>query len=133
LLPYADRLLTHDGFVYVLATTIFHAGVITTQIGNAFACRTDKTSVFRIGVLSNRFLLLGIGIELALITVLIYVQPFQTIFEHGPLPLPYWAFIALYAPLMFLVEEARKAVVRWWDTRALPAAVAIERQFGDSP
>jgi P-type Ca2+ transporter type 2C len=133
LLPYADRLLTHDGFVYVLATTIFHAGVITTQIGNAFACRTDKTSVFKIGILRNRFLLLGIGIELALITVLIYVQPFQTIFEHGPLPLPYWAFIAAYAPLMFLAEEARKAVVRWRDTRALPAAVAIERQFGDSP
>jgi magnesium-transporting ATPase (P-type) len=91
---------------------MFHAGVITTQIGNAYACRTERTSVFKIGLLSNRFLLIGILIELALINLLIYVQPFQTVFEHGPLPPIYWIFLALYAPVMFLAEEGRKAVMR---------------------
>jgi len=119
LLPYAERLLTRDGLVYVLATTMFHAGVITTQIGNAFACRTERTSVFKIGLFSNRFLLVGFLVELTLISTLIYVQPFQTIFEHGPLPLPYWAFLFLYAPVMFLAEEARKAVMRQIEARRL--------------
>jgi len=117
LLPYAQRLLTHDGFVYVLATTMFHAGVITTQIGNAYACRTERTSVFKVGFFSNRFLLFGFLVELTLISILIYAQPFQTIFEHGPLPLQYWGFLFLYAPVMFLAEEARKGIMRRIEAR----------------
>jgi P-type Ca2+ transporter type 2C len=119
LLPYLQRLITHDGFVYVLATTMFHAGVVTSQIGAAFACRTERTSVFKVGLLSNRFLLAGILVELTLITTLIYVQPFQTIFEHGPLPLQYWAFLFLYPPVLFLAEEGRKAVMRQIEARRL--------------
>ena len=112
LLPYAQRLLTHDGLVYVLATTMFHAGVITTQIGNAYACRTERTSVFKAGFFSNRFLLVGFLVELGVISVLIYMMPFQRMFEHGALPLKYWGFLFLYAPVMFLAEEGRKAIVR---------------------
>jgi Ca2+-transporting ATPase len=117
LLPYAERLLTHAGLVYVLSTSMFHAGVITTQIGNALACRTERTSVFKIGLFSNHFLLVGFLVELTLISILIYVQPFQTIFEEGPLPPHYWAFLFLYAPVMFLAEEARKAVMRRIEAR----------------
>jgi magnesium-transporting ATPase (P-type) len=69
-------------------------------------------SVFKIGFFSNRFLLVGFLVELTLISLLIYVQPFQAILEHGPLPLPYWGFLFLYAPVMFLAEEGRKAVMR---------------------
>jgi len=117
LLPYAQRLLTHEGLVYVMATTMFHAGVITTQIGNAYACRTERTSVFKVGFFSNRFLLFGFLVELTLISILIYAQPFQTIFEHGPLPLQYWGFLFLYAPVMFLAEEARKGIMRRIEAR----------------
>ena len=112
LLPYLQRLPTSEGFVYVLATTMFHAGVVTSQIGAAYACRTERTSVFKVGLFSNRFLLAGILVELIMIGTLIYVQPFQTIFEHGPLPLRYWLFLFTYPPIMFLAEEARKAIMR---------------------
>ncbi|MDD5263382.1 MAG: cation-transporting P-type ATPase [Candidatus Bipolaricaulis sp.] len=112
LLPYADRLLTRDGMVYVMATSMFHAGVITTQIGNAFACRTERTSVFKTGLLSNRFLLVGFAFELALIACMIYLPPLRVLFEEGPLPLRYWPVLFLYPPVMFLAEEARKAVMR---------------------
>ncbi|MGH2592771.1 MAG: cation-translocating P-type ATPase, partial [Anaerolineae bacterium] len=44
-LPYLDRLAAPEGQLYVLATTVFHAGVVTAQIGNAFACRTEKARV----------------------------------------------------------------------------------------
>ena len=126
LLPYDVRIALPMGLVYVLATTIFHMGVITTQIGNAFACRTEKTSVlfeqgfgaFWCWLISNRFLLLGIGVEIVLINTLVYVQPFQTIFEHGPLPPQWWLFIIWYAPALFFMEEGRKAVVRWRDRRS---------------
>jgi magnesium-transporting ATPase (P-type) len=114
--------VTEAGMVYVLATTMFHAGVITTQIGNALACRTERTSVFSIGLFSNRFLLLGFLVELTLIVILIYARPFQTIFEHGPLPLRFWALLALYAPVMLLAEEGRKAIARRLEGRRLGRA-----------
>jgi magnesium-transporting ATPase (P-type) len=75
LLPFAERLQTMPGQVYVLATTVFHAGVVTAQIGNAFACRTEKERVREMGWLRNRFLDAGIGIEIALILLLIYPPP----------------------------------------------------------
>jgi Ca2+-transporting ATPase len=117
LLTYGERLLTPDGRVYVLASTIFLAGVITTQIGNAYACRTDRTSVFRIGLLSNHFLLIGFLVELILVSILIYVPPFQEIFELAPLPLQFWAFIFVYPSIMLLAEEGRKAFMRRWERR----------------
>jgi Ca2+-transporting ATPase len=109
LLPYTARLSTHEGYVYVLSTAIFFAGVITTQIGNAYACRTRRTSVFTIGFFSNRFLLIGILIELMLVNILIYVRPFREIFELAPLPIYFWAILFIYPPVMFFAEEGRKA------------------------
>jgi len=100
-----------------MATTMFHAGVITTQIGNAYACRTERTSVFKAGFFSNRFLLFGFAFELALIAVMIYVPGFQALFEEGPLPLRYWPVLFLYPPVMFLAEEGRKALVRRFEAR----------------
>jgi len=112
LLPYAQRLLTPEGLTYVMATTMFHAGVITTQIGNAYACRTERTSVFKAGFFSNRFLLFGVAFELALFAVMIYLPPFQSLFEEHPFPPLYWLVLFLYPPVMFLAEEGRKAIVR---------------------
>ncbi|MCX6093138.1 MAG: cation-transporting P-type ATPase [Candidatus Bipolaricaulota bacterium] len=128
LLPYAQRILTHDGpgFIYVLATSMFHAGVITTQIGNAYACRTERTSVFKAGFFSNRFLLFGFAFELALIALMIYVQPLQTLFEEGPLPLRYWPVLFLYPPVMFFAEEGRKAIMRRHERRRAGGKARLE-------
>jgi magnesium-transporting ATPase (P-type) len=117
LVPYAERLLTRDGHVYVLATTMYLASVVATQIGNAYACRTKRTSVFSIGFFSNRFLLVGILVELILLSLLMYVPPLRKIFELAPLPLRFWGFICLFPPLFFLAEEGRKALVRRHDRR----------------
>jgi magnesium-transporting ATPase (P-type) len=118
LLPYGERLLTKDGLVYVTATSMFHAGVVATQIGNAYACRTERSSVFTVGFWSNRLLLAGFAAELAIIAAMIYVPPLRRLFEEGPLPLKYWLFLMLYPPVMFLAEEGRKAFVRRRGRRA---------------
>jgi magnesium-transporting ATPase (P-type) len=112
LLPYAERLADPGGQVYVLATTIFFAGVVATQIGNAYACRTERTSVFTIGFFGNRFLLAGILAEVSIVALLMYLPPLRTVFELAPLPLRFWGFICLFPPLLFLAEEGRKALAR---------------------
>ncbi|HBA88550.1 MAG TPA: ATPase [Geobacter sp.] len=112
LLSYRDRLLTRDGEVYVLATTIFLAGVVGTQVGNAYACRTERLSVFSIGFFSNVFLLWGIAFELVLCSLLIYLPPLRPFFEVGPLPLRFWGIVLLFPLVMFLAEEGRKGWLR---------------------
>ncbi|MFA5866976.1 MAG: cation-transporting P-type ATPase [Actinomycetota bacterium] len=101
-----------SGLVYVKATTMTHAAVVTTQIGNGFAQRTNRESIFKVGFFSNKFLLWGILGECIGIFVLIYVQPFQRIFEHGPLGLVDWIFLFSLAPLLLIADEIRKYFIR---------------------
>lgn len=112
LLPYAERLAEPGGYVYVLATTIFFAGVVACQIGNAYACRTERTSVFSIGFFGNRLLVIGILAEVAIVLVLMHVPPLRAVFELAPLPLPFWLVFCIFPVLLFLAEEGRKALVR---------------------
>ncbi len=49
--------------VYILATTMTHGAVMTTQIGNGFAQRTNVQSIFKVGFFSNTFLLWGIVVR----------------------------------------------------------------------
>jgi magnesium-transporting ATPase (P-type) len=112
LLPFAERLARPEGRVYILATTVFHAGVVAAQIGNAFTCRTEKERVHRLGFFSNRFLLLGIAVEVGLILLLIYFQPFAALFEHLPLPFEYWLGLGLFPLVLYGLDRIRKSVAR---------------------
>ncbi len=111
-LPFLARLADPRGPSYILATTVFHAGVVMAQIGNALACRTERDPVHRMGWLSNRFLLMGIAFEVLLILALIYVPPLAGLFEHLPLPPEFWAGLILFAPAVYLLEWLRKILRR---------------------
>jgi magnesium-transporting ATPase (P-type) len=95
--------------VHILASTVFFAGVVTSQVGNAFACRTEKGKVHLLGWLSNRYLLLGIGVELVMLLALIYIPFLSDLFEMTPLPLLIWPVLALFAPIMIALERVRKS------------------------
>ena len=112
LLPLGERLATDAGRVYVLATTMFHAGVVLAQVGNAFACRSETERLRRLGLFSNRLLVVGLVVEIVLIGVLIYVPPFSIWFEHLPLPPELWGLLALYPVLLYSLERIRKRLVR---------------------
>ncbi len=100
------------GEVALVATTVFHVGVVMAQIGNAFACRTERSQMRRLGLLSNRWLLGAIGISLALIVAMVYVPPVAAIFDHAPIPPVYWLGLATFAPIVFLFDWLRKAILR---------------------
>jgi Ca2+-transporting ATPase len=109
--------LAAGGALYRMATTMTLACIVTTQIGSVFACRTDRTSIFKIGFLTNRLILVGIAVELALLSLLMYVPFLQNIFNTAPIGLAGWAYAFAWAPVMFLAEEARKALLRARDRR----------------
>jgi Ca2+-transporting ATPase len=123
-LPFAQRLATPAGRDYILATTVFHAGVVMAQVGNAFACRSEKARGRQVGWLRNRFLLAGVAVEIGLIVLLIYVPALADRFEHLPLPAVWWVGLAAYPFVLYGLDRLRKSLVR----RQAKARLDVRRQ-----
>jgi len=104
--------LPATGPLYHAATAMALAAVVTTQIGNLFAQRTEQRSFFRTPLFNNRLLWIGIASELVLVLLLIYVPFLQRIFGTAGFPLEQWGFLFALAPLLLLADELRKALVR---------------------
>jgi calcium-translocating P-type ATPase len=100
------------GELYRRATTMTLAGIVAAQIGNVFACRTDRESVLRVGLFSNRLVLLGIVAEVGVLLALILVPPFPYVFGLVPPRFAEWSLLLLFPPVVLLMEEARKGIVR---------------------
>ncbi len=96
----------------ILASTVYHAGVVMAQIGNAFACRSDRARSVSLGWFSNKYLWVGILIEIIGILSVIYIPFIARIFNHTALPLWMWAGLVLYAPILYTIEWIRKAIRR---------------------
>ncbi|MBN1147645.1 MAG: cation-transporting P-type ATPase [Anaerolineales bacterium] len=97
---------------YLVAITIFHAGVVMGQVGNAFAVRSETHRGRSLGWGSNRFLLVGVGVEIGLIILLIYFQPLANIFQHAPLPPIFWLWLLFYPFTLYGLEWFRKSILR---------------------
>jgi magnesium-transporting ATPase (P-type) len=102
---------------YRMATTMTLAGVVAAQVGAVFACRADRASVFKLGLFTNRLVLLGVASELIILGLLIYTPFLQSLFNTAPIGLREWAFVFAWTPVLFLADELRKALVRWRERR----------------
>lgn len=98
--------------VYFKATAMTLAAIVFSQIGMVFNCRTESQSVFKIGIFKNKQIMLGILFELVIIFLVVYVPPLQSLFHTAPLSLTDWLFLCIWPPIIVLVEEIRKAIVR---------------------
>ena len=101
-----------SGDLYRRATTMTLAGIVAAPVSNVFACRTDRESVFRAGLFTNRLVLAGIAAEVALLMAFILVPPFPAIFGLAPLSVAEWSLLLAFPPTILLLEEARKAIMR---------------------
>jgi len=98
----------------LFGTTVYHAGVVTTQVGNVLACRSERARSTSLGWLSNPYIWIGIMIELLAILAMIYVPFLAEIFNHVPLPGRFWFGLALNAPVLYSLEWIRKLIIRGW-------------------
>ena len=98
--------------VYAKATTMSLTGIMMTQIGNGFACRTNIESVFKVGLLSNRLYLIGIASEVSLQVLIVYVPLLNRAFETAPIAWSDWLFLVPFIPICMVADEIRKFVLR---------------------
>lgn len=97
--------------IYHQATTVTLAAIVACQIGNVFACRSERTSIFRLGFFSNPSIWLGIAVELVLMLAIIDLPPLQKIFGTASLSNWQWSALIICPPLVLVADEIRKRVV----------------------
>ncbi len=93
---------------YREATTLALAAIVAGQVGNLFACRSERLSVFRQGLFRNRLAGWGLAVEVGLLLAIVYHPALERIFGTAPLSAPQWVGLLLVPPLVLGAEEARK-------------------------
>lgn len=79
---------------------------------NAWNCRSETLSIFQLGWLTNKWLILATLVVTILQVLLIYVPFFQMLFSTVSLNIYQWIFAALISSTILWIEEIRKVVVR---------------------
>ncbi|MBN2251014.1 MAG: calcium-translocating P-type ATPase, SERCA-type [Candidatus Altiarchaeota archaeon] len=90
------------------AVTIAFTTIIMFQMFYALSCRSDKFPLFRVGLFSNRYLVLAIILSLSLQFLVIYFPPLQNIFKTVPLDVSDWLMILGVSSTAFIVPELWK-------------------------
>ena len=93
------------------------AGIVACQVGNAFACRSSRESIRALGWRSNGTLLMAIAVEVGLLLMLIYTPSLAALFGLASLGYEHWALLAMFGPLLLLLEEGRKGLATWRHVR----------------
>ena len=104
--------LPGNGDLYRAATGIALAAVVMTQIGNLFAQRSERISVFRIPLFNNKMLWIGILTEVVIILMFVYLPVFNNFIGTGPFEAKYWLVLISMIPSLIITDEIRKWVLR---------------------
>jgi calcium-translocating P-type ATPase len=105
--------LSTTDMLYRQATTACLTAIVLMQVVNVHLCRSRRRSILSRALFENRLIAAGIVIELGLILLIDYTGPGQSLFGTAAMGYGVWAFVLPFAVTMLLLEEARKAVVRW--------------------
>ncbi len=89
------------------------------QMGHALAVRSDRESLFRQGLLSNRPLLGAVALTVVLQLATVYVPFLHPVFRTQALSAGELAFVIAASSVVFVAVEIEKWVKRRIDARAL--------------
>jgi magnesium-transporting ATPase (P-type) len=84
--------------------------VVVAQSANAFACRSSSRPAWRLGWLTNRFLIVAVIVELAFAIAVVTIPAAARLLDHRWPPAATWVLVLLSAPAVLLVDATWK---RW--------------------
>jgi magnesium-transporting ATPase (P-type) len=103
----ADPTIT---LIYAQSTTMTLAIIVACQDGNVFSCRSEQTSIFKLGFWTNPWIWLGIVTEWMLLISIIDVPILRRIFSTAALTPWQCVLLFLCPPIILGAEEIRKAI-----------------------
>jgi len=93
--------------------------LVLIQFFKAYNFRSDRESIFKIGIFKNKWLNLAILWEALLLLAIIEVPFLEEVFNTYPLGIFEWVAVIILAASIFPVLELTKAVIRWQEGKAI--------------
>jgi magnesium-transporting ATPase (P-type) len=87
------------------------SAVVIGQAANAFACRDTVRWPGSLGWFSNRLLVVGVGVEILLLGLLLFLEPLASLLGQAPPTAIGWLVAVLAAPAVLLADAAHKQVL----------------------
>ncbi len=106
--------LPASGPLYQMATAMTLGAVVMTQMGNLLAQRTERASLLRVGLFSNRLVWVGVVTGTGVVGAIVTLPALQWVFGTAGLPYRYWFLLLALTPTLLIADELRKAIVRKW-------------------
>ena len=107
-----EYVLSDPGEAHAAANTMAFATLTLSQLFHAFDVRSERASLFHIGVFSNpamnKAFLIGLGMQMAVLCV----PPLQTVFSTVPMSAREWTVVLALAVTPVVVCELVKALSR---------------------
>ncbi|MBP5492379.1 MAG: cation-translocating P-type ATPase [Clostridiales bacterium] len=92
------------------ARTMAFATLILAELFRAYGARSERISVFKLGVFSNKFMNISVAGSIALLLAVIYIPGVNGIFDNIMLAPVYWIPIVLLAFIPFAASEVFKLI-----------------------
>jgi P-type Ca2+ transporter type 2C len=102
---------THSGRPFVEAQSITFVTLVLIEFFNAFNCRSLEKSLFKVGIWTNKWLLLAIVWEIVLLAIIVYVPALQGPFKTHSLTLEDWVVAVASSSSIFVLFELVKLFV----------------------
>ena len=93
-----------------IARTVAFATLICAELLRAFAARSERNSVFKLGLFSNKMMNIAVALSLVMLAAVIYIPGVNGIFNNVALAPMAWLVILPLAFLPFAVSEISKLV-----------------------
>lgn len=92
------------------ARTVAFATLIIAELLRAYASRSERVSVFKLGLFSNKIMNLSVCASLVLLIAVIYIPGVNGLFDNVALNLQSWLVIIPLALIPFTTSEIYKAI-----------------------
>ena len=113
LLSLAMTLLFAHGLVsgsLAQARSLVFASIILFELAFAFSCRSQNQTIFRLGIMSNKYLAIAVMSQLALLFLILYTPSIASLFDVSPIAPGDWPLVILAGISGFTLAEAAKAI-----------------------
>jgi P-type Ca2+ transporter type 2C len=94
------------------ARTVAFTVMVVAQLVHVFNCRSERLSLFQLGVGTNRALVWAVVLSLVVQVAVLTVPAVATIFKVAPLPIEDWVLMGAMGLLPFFIMEAIKVLRR---------------------
>jgi Ca2+-transporting ATPase len=114
-------LIQHDwrGVDVQTAETMAFATLSLCELFRAYTVRSEKASIFRLGIFSNRYMQYAVGLSIALLVLVVSVPFLQPIFNTHFMSGREWVVVVGLALIPAVSEEITKFILRRREARTV--------------